>query len=100
MNGLCCEIFSAKGTQDAKVKEEYEKMRNRDSKELKIAETKYWKKNPDTEKGGSDFWKIVREQTGKEGSEKEKIGLIKSEIGDILTDDKQIDEWLKKFFEK
>ena len=76
-------LKKANGTQDAQVREEYKKIRNRVSKELKIAEAKYWKRKfADTGKGGSDFWRIVKELTGTEGSGKKKLvqSRVKQEI--------------------
>ena len=78
---------------------EYKKIRNRDSKELKITEAKYWKRKlADADKGGADFWEIVKELTSTETSRKKKISPIKSETGDMLTNDKQMAGCFSKFF--
>ena len=99
MNQRYSLLKKAKRTQDVQAREEYKKIRNRVCKELKIAEAKYWKRKlADTDKGGSDFWRIVKELTGTEGSGKKRIGPIKSETGDILINDKQIAECCNKFF--
>ena len=85
MNQRYSLLKKANRTQDAQAREEYKKIRNRVCKELKIAEAKYWKRKlADTERGGSDFWRIVKELTGTERSGKKRIGPIKSGTGDIL----------------
>ena len=99
MNQRYSLLKKANSTQDAQVREECKKIWNRVCKELKIAEAKYWKRKlADTDKGGPDFWRIVKELTGTERSGKKRIGPIKSKTGDILTNNKQIAECFNKFF--
>ena len=99
MNQRYSLLKKANRSQDAHVREEYKKIRSKVSKELKMAEAKYWKRKlADTDKGGSDFWRIVKGLTGTERSGERKIGPIKSETGDTLTNDKQMAECFNQFF--
>ena len=99
MNQRYVLLRKANRTQESKDQDEYKRMRNRVSKELKSSEANYWKqKLAETDKGSSDFWKAVKAITGTEKSKEKRIGPIKNDTGELLSSDQQIAEGMNTFF--
>ena len=99
MNQRYKQLLKFNRTQDQHDRDEYKKLRNKVSRELKTAEANYWKRKlEEISQGSSDFWKTIRTVTKTERSKKKRIGPIKNESVILVYDEKMKTETMNEFF--
>ena len=78
------------------LKRKYQDLRNQARKELRIAETSYWKDQFKKANANKDFWKLVNKLKRKQKNCR--IGPLKDSQGNLVTDDKQKAEIMNSYF--
>ena len=74
-------LRKANKTQYSRDRDEYKRLRNRVSKDLKLAEANHWKQKPaEVDKGSSDFWRTVKVITGTRKSKQKRIEPTKTQV--------------------
>ena len=78
------------------LKRKYQDLKNQARKELRIAETTYWKDQLKKANTNKDFWKLVNKVKRKQKDCG--IGPLKDRQGNLVTDDKQKAEIMNSYF--
>ena len=76
--------------------QEYRKVRNLVTKSLKEAEANYWRKKFEEVSSSKDFWKTFHKITN--NKVRGKIGPLRANNGELITDDKQKADLMNNFF--
>ena len=78
------------------LKRKYQDLRNQTRKELRIAETSYWKDQFKKTNTNKDFWKLINKVKRKQKDCR--IGPLKDSQGNLVTDDKQKAQIMNSYF--
>ena len=78
------------------LKRRYQQLRNQAKKELRIAETTYWKDQFKKANTRKDFWKLVNKVKRKEKDCR--IGALLDSEGKLITEDKEKAEFMNTYF--